>query len=315
VNNSKVLRWISQWFRPRNDVAAPTLTEGLADEPIYELPFEVGARSRVIQGYGGSYSHTGDAHYSIDFQMPEGTAVCAARAGVVFHVVNHFLEGGTDLSFKNKANSINILHPDDSIATYAHIAHRGNRVCAGNAVTAGQLIGYSGNTGWSGTPHLHFHVADAIDHKGIATKFITVENGVAALSNKAWYTRPVTKARIAAGETHGAQAAVLNSERNAFAFSTELLELAAEVEDELALAGYDKGSGYVSINALHDIHGLEVCGIASADETLEITRFLLRRFRGWNAGWINAPVGSSSQGWVARIRRDRDADAECWQVE
>jgi murein DD-endopeptidase MepM/ murein hydrolase activator NlpD len=54
---------------------------------IYELPFELGARFRVLQGYGGTYSHTGDSHYSLDFSMPEGTQTCAARSGIVYRVV------------------------------------------------------------------------------------------------------------------------------------------------------------------------------------------------------------------------------------
>jgi hypothetical protein len=106
-----------------------------------------------------------------------------------------------------------------------------------------------------------------------------------------------------------------NRDRNAFAFSPELLQAAGDVATELALAGYEAMSGYSSIDVMHDVHGLEVCGIQSADDTLEITRILLRRFPGWNAGWIHPPSNSSLQGWVARIQRDRDELVEYWDTD
>lgn len=72
---------------------------------------------------------------------------------------------------------------------------------------------------------------------------------------------------------------------------------------------------YCSIDPMHDVHGLEVCGIHEPQTVLNINRFLLRRFPGWNAGWLHPPDGASTQKWVARIQRDRDTTMEYWESE
>ena len=97
---------------------------------VYELPYAVGSRFLVCQGYGGAYSHTGDRHFSVDFAMPEKTPIFASRSGVVYSVVDHFTAGGAGPSFKPKWNAIHVLHGDDTIATYGHLAHRGALVRA-----------------------------------------------------------------------------------------------------------------------------------------------------------------------------------------
>ncbi|MGZ8097407.1 MAG: M23 family metallopeptidase, partial [Methylosarcina sp.] len=51
-----------------------------------------------------------------------------------------------------------ILHDDGSMAVYAHMELEKAQVQPGEAVAVGQLLGYSGNTGYSTGPHLHFAV-------------------------------------------------------------------------------------------------------------------------------------------------------------
>ena len=90
--------------------------------------------------------------------MPENTPIIAARSGVVIAAegANHF--GGQDKAMLSMANHVRILHADDSIATYAHLAPRGVLVGVGQRVEKGARIGYSGSTGYSSGPHLHFAV-------------------------------------------------------------------------------------------------------------------------------------------------------------
>jgi hypothetical protein len=280
---------------------------------IYELPFEPGARFLVSQGYGGAYSHHGKSHFSLDFRMPEGSRICAARGGLVFRVVDHFEEGGTHPSFKPKANVIDVLHFDDTIASYAHLQKRGALVLPGQFVTVGQPIGLSGNTGWSGHPHLHFHVASALCHERIPTTFNT-ESGPLVLEPDNWYERP--RSSYGHGATIKTSARRYESrDRDPFAFSADLLNCRIELIDHLSDAGFDLGSEYSSVDLLHDVHGLEVCGIHNADDALEVTRILLRVFLGWNAGWLNAPEWHSEQEWVASIMRDRDLVIEEWNAD
>lgn len=47
------------------------------DNYAYSLPFEKGSRFRIVQGYGGLFSHRHIA--ALDFEMPIGTPICAAR--------------------------------------------------------------------------------------------------------------------------------------------------------------------------------------------------------------------------------------------
>jgi hypothetical protein len=125
----------------------------------YRVPFQYD-RIRVDQGFGGRFSHNDAPNlYAVDFALPEGTPVLAARDGVVFQVATGFQRAGTDRErFANEANYIRVLHDDGSMAVYGHLAPEGVQVRAGQQVRQGQRIALSGNTGYSTAPHLHFVV-------------------------------------------------------------------------------------------------------------------------------------------------------------
>ncbi|NOQ76751.1 MAG: peptidoglycan DD-metalloendopeptidase family protein [Methylococcaceae bacterium] len=126
---------------------------------VYIPPFEKNSTIRISQAFEGPFSHTDEQNkYAVDLMMPINTPVHAARAGVVIEVNNDFFQGGTKQAYKSRANSIRILHEDGSMAVYAHLALETAQVYPGLKVYAGQLIGYSGNTGFSSGPHLHFAV-------------------------------------------------------------------------------------------------------------------------------------------------------------
>ncbi len=116
---------------------------------LYQLPFETD-RIRVDQGFDGRFSHQ-DAQnrYAVDFALPDGSKVLAARRGTVMQVRD---------ADDREANFIRLLHDDGSMAIYAHLQPAGVRVRTGQRVAAGQLIGLSGNSGRSTAPHLHFAV-------------------------------------------------------------------------------------------------------------------------------------------------------------
>jgi Peptidase family M23 len=293
-------------------------SEGPVDSFVYDLPFLPGQRYSVVQGYGGTYSHTGEDHFSIDFDMPEGTPVCAARAGVVCHVTDHFSEGGPHPSFKPKANMVCVLHNDDTVAACIHLAYRSACVRPGDFVSSGTVIGFSGNTGFSAGPHLHFHVTDAFDLRRTPTWFNTVEKGVAILERGGAYTKPGADS-LGRAQTSGSRAPASaerpGQERYVAAYRPQLLELSRNLNCELTAAGYDLMSDYSSVEALHDVYGLEVCGVRSPDVALDIVRLLLRRFPGWNAAWFGPPDGSAAQEWVVQVQRDRDPLPEYWDID
>ncbi len=130
---------------------------------LYSLPYAKGESHLVSQAFGGGFSHSGPEQYAIDWNMPEGTPVRAARSGVVAGVRQDSRRGGPDRSFEDDANYVLIQHADQTIGNYAHLQASGVTVRIGQKVSAGDLIGYSGNTGFSSGPHLHFSVFKASD--------------------------------------------------------------------------------------------------------------------------------------------------------
>ncbi len=136
----------------------PGSAYAIADDVVYSLPVEESAYE-LGQGFHGDFSHGDDANrYAVDLIVPEGTPVLAARDGVVMHATSGFREGGTGPGLGGRANLIRVLHDDGSMALYAHLREGGVLVRAGERVTLGQMIGYSGSTGYSSGPHLHFAV-------------------------------------------------------------------------------------------------------------------------------------------------------------
>lgn len=118
------------------------------DTYIYALPFERGSSYEVVQGYGGLFTHQQIA--ALDFAMPEGTPVCAAREGTVYSYKDDSHEGGLLPGNKRKANYLIIRHDDGSFGCHWHLRQNGVVVKKGR-VSKGQLIGYSGSTHRPGT--------------------------------------------------------------------------------------------------------------------------------------------------------------------
>ena len=85
-------------------------------------------------------------HSGVDLAGPEGTPIVATRDGVV-----------TAAAYSSgNGNYVTINHGDGFSTAYLHMTH--SVVSVGQKVTAGQLIGYMGNTGLSKGSHLHFTI-------------------------------------------------------------------------------------------------------------------------------------------------------------
>ena len=98
------------------------------------------------------------AVYAVDFALPDGTAVYAAREGTVINVRHDSFRGSAPAAMADQANLIEILHDDGTIAVYGHLQWDSIRVRIGQRVALGEYIADSGNTGFSTGPHLHFAV-------------------------------------------------------------------------------------------------------------------------------------------------------------
>lgn len=126
----------------------------------YRAPFSVGSVFPVVQAYPDSATHRAyDTMYAVDFGMPVGTDIVAARSGVVFDVVTGNYTGGLDSQGSGKeSNIVRILHDDGTFAMYANLNWNTVRVRPGDRVHEGQYIADSGDMDVSSSPHLHFAV-------------------------------------------------------------------------------------------------------------------------------------------------------------
>lgn len=128
----------------------------LSEVPEVGVPFACGRIHTVSQGHDtGSHKHNDT--YAWDFRMSEGTPIVAAKDGVVRMARGDSTEGGCDEKYAPQANYVVISHADGLETQYLHFS--AVVVTPGEQVKQGQLIGFSGATGWSCGPHLHFKVA------------------------------------------------------------------------------------------------------------------------------------------------------------
>jgi murein DD-endopeptidase MepM/ murein hydrolase activator NlpD len=119
------------------------------------LPWTAFQEFTVSQGHNTG-SHVGSGSWAWDFGMPTGTPVLAAHDGTVRAVKGNSTVGGCAESFAEQANYVVIDQGNGYESLYLHL--RGVTVAAGRKVKRGEVVGYSGETGWACGPHLHFQI-------------------------------------------------------------------------------------------------------------------------------------------------------------
>jgi len=151
---------------------------------VYELPYAQGKRFLLVQASNSQMSHKGEL--ALDFKMKKGNKICAVRSGVVLNTYGESNEGGLKPEYLSKGNFIIIEHNDGSVAKYWHLGYQGVLVKKGDTIQKGQHIGFSGNTGYSAFPHLHFELEDK-NGKQILCRFQTKRGKI--------YLRPARRYR------------------------------------------------------------------------------------------------------------------------
>lgn len=162
------------------------------DNYVYALPYRKGESHQVSQGYFGTFSHNKGTpyEYAIDFLMPEGTPVCAAREGIVVGSYGDSTVGGNDRKYEFCGNVVSIKHSDGTYARYVHLQPHGNLVRVGQVVHKGDKIGLSGMTGFADRPHLHFFVTVPVDgyiEKSVPVQFATEQGNLRELKQGQTY--------------------------------------------------------------------------------------------------------------------------------
>lgn len=133
------------------------------------LPFNTGQSFIVTNGYGtpGDGDHNG---YGVDFGMSAGTPVVATYQGVVIDVNDYTARSstgtypnGSPMSSRDLGGVwVKIRHTGTTSnwdSSYLHFSSR--IVNIGDSISTGQVIGYSGHSGWTvgvTGDHLHFHI-------------------------------------------------------------------------------------------------------------------------------------------------------------
>ena len=102
--------------------------------------------SIVTNEFGWAGAWDGEYHNGIDLGASEGTPIRSAASGTVSYV-GDYGSGG---------KAVKVNHGNGLVTVYMHMSSQAAYV--GQSVSAGDVIGYVGSTGYSTGPHLHFQV-------------------------------------------------------------------------------------------------------------------------------------------------------------
>lgn len=76
----------------------------------------------------------------------------------------------------------------------------------------------------------------------------------------------------------------LRQEGDNFRFSPDLFAHRARVMEVLEAEGFAWFSHYSSVDCLHDVYGIEVCGIREHEDARTILKILMRLYPDWRPG-------------------------------
>ena len=112
----------------------------------------------ITGGFGEGRSY--ESHGGTDIAASIGTPIYAANSGTVINSSNDCYHSSAGVGACNHGggygNHVWIQHDNGYQTIYGHMIN--TVVSTGEYVSKGQLIGYSGSTGWSTGPHLHFEL-------------------------------------------------------------------------------------------------------------------------------------------------------------
>lgn len=134
-----------------NPSLIPHVGSGVLDWPLDKI--------KITQYFGNTpfatknaQVYNGRGHTGVDFGAFIGTPVKASLTGIVSGVGNSDIVRGC----YSYGKWIMLKHANGLSTLYAHLSLQS--ISIGQEVKTGQIIGYSGNTGYSTGPHLHFGV-------------------------------------------------------------------------------------------------------------------------------------------------------------
>lgn len=119
----------------------------------YTLPF---VSKEIIEIEAPYHLFAGNMQYCVDFFLPECVPIIASRPGIIIECEDKYRR--TCFRPVSFTNCVVIKHHDGEKSLYAHLKNKSLKVCVGQKVKRGQVVGLSGQTGLAWYPHLHFGV-------------------------------------------------------------------------------------------------------------------------------------------------------------
>lgn len=117
-------------------------------KPIIRLPFE--GKYPISQKFGTAYPWyvkiAGYPHNGIDYAIPKGIPILACDDGLVTYADNVADSDGMGVNLQHRWGLSQYWHLSKLVAIFNKTVKKGN------------LIGYSGASGWVTGPHLHFGI-------------------------------------------------------------------------------------------------------------------------------------------------------------
>lgn len=147
-------------IRYPDSVQSPLANQASVASPLRGFCHPLNGQGWLSQGIRGT-THQGRMEFAYDLATSIGTPVYSMRSGRVIAVQDKYPDMGGGKENASRFNYVWVEHDEGYRSIYVHL-QQGFRskvsIKAGDQVEAGQLIGYSGNSGWSTGPHLHVEV-------------------------------------------------------------------------------------------------------------------------------------------------------------
>jgi len=136
--------------------------------PQYVLPIPKSLTLEILKPKG-KFAHENfiESRYAIDFKVPIGTPVMAAKEGEILIIKADSKKYGIDAKAED-ANFVCIDHGDGTFAEYIHLGYQKIFVKVKQHVKQGDVLGLTGYSGVMDVPHLHFNLFKIVDKKAVS---------------------------------------------------------------------------------------------------------------------------------------------------
>ena len=231
--------------------------------PLADLDFSVEAASsnwawptttRTVTGTWPKYSGSGKIHSGIDFGAALNSPVYSTCDGTVDSVKKMTTSYGNHIIIKASVNGATV---------YMYYCHLNTiSVSVNQKVSAGELIGYSGNTGNSTGPHLHYEVRNANKNYGSAGELCLNPNNYLPGTSYTFETNVITNDPIGSLDHLSAE----NGKINVSGWAFDKDDINAQLDIHVYIggpAGSSSAEGHSGIKAntsrtdVNDVYG---CG-------------------------------------------------------